>query len=298
VPSSLFLLIPCVFFKGDQGPLAVYSTQDRVSLLEALGIKITLLQEFTLAFAQLSPADFVFEVLIKALKAKVIVVGYDFAFGHKRSGRIHDLIRFAQQRGTHVHVVDAQSWENPYVSSSPLHLNSNGFDASNSPIFSSTWIRTLLKDGQVEVAKHALSRPYHVRGEVSHGHKRGRNIGFPTANLALSSEICPQPGVYAGWLDWGKGPQKAVISIGTNPTFQTPHLLHHQQPWSVEVHALGQFDPPLDLYGQHCCLWFTQFIRLPIQFNGLHDLVNQIKHDCQQASLILESISPPVWPAC
>ena len=298
---------PMRFFKGDQGPQALYSTQDRLSLLETLGIEITLLQKFTLAFAQLSPHHFVLDVLIKALKAKVIVVGYDFAFGHKRSGRVKDLQNFADQWGSEVVVIEAQNWENQHVNPSYFQTIPSSYLPESqrqnmqehlacSPVFSSTWIRTLLKEGQVELAELALSRPYHVRGEVSHGHKRGRQIGFPTANLALSSEICPQPGVYAGWLDWGKGPQMSVISVGTNPTFQTPHLLHHQQPWSVEVHVLGDQDASLDLYGKQCCLWFTDFIRAPIQFDGIHDLIGQIKEDCQHASAVLKQRSIPLWP--
>ena len=288
---------PMRFFRGKNGPQAIYSIDDRLSLLNTLGIELTLAQEFDLNFAQLSPFEFVEHVLIRALKAKVIVVGYDFAFGHKRSGRVQDLQAFAAQWDVEVHVIEAQSWDpnsNPHSSSSPPDFDQSLFEVK--PVFSSTWIRSLLNQGHVELATHALSRPYHVRGEVSHGHKRGRTLGFPTANLALSSEICPQPGVYSGWLDWGKGGHPAVISVGTNPTFQTPHLLHHEQEWSVEVHVLNQTHSSLDLYGKSTCLWFEHFLRSPIQFSHLNQLVEQIKIDCNQAQSILSSLNAPSWP--
>ena len=296
---------PMRFFKGAQGPQSIYSTQDRLSLLEALQIDVTLLQEFNRDFAQLSPQSFVNEVLIKALKAKIIVVGYDFAFGHKRSGRVHDLNTLAQQSGAKVDIIDAQNWETQSLQNTafstletdlsyPSNLKQH---LSNSPVFSSTWIRTLLKEGQVELAEMALGRPYHIRGQVCHGHKRGRAIGFPTANLAVSSEICPQPGVYAGWLDWGSSPHKAIISIGTNPTFQTQHRLHHHQPWSIEAHVLGEFDPPLDLYNKTCCLWFNRLLRQPVRFDDLNSLTQQIKEDCLHAHTVLNEIPSPIWPS-
>ena len=277
---------PLRFFKGEQGPKQVYSLQDRIDLLRSLGIELVLAQIFDLAFASLSPSAFVKDVLIDALQSAHIVVGYDFAFGARRSGTLEDLIKLAQSYGAQVHIIEAQQ--------SPIHKEKRPY--------SSTWIRELITEGKVTEAQQALGRPYHMRARVVRGLQRGRKLGFPTANLELSSELCPQAGVYTAWLDWGLGPQMSVVSVGSNPTFRETRQLG-QQRWSVEVHVLEaalnsahDLNVTLDIYDREVCLWFIRPLRAQKRFSGPQDLVKQIQEDCQSTLSDLEHALAPQWP--
>lgn len=270
---------PSRFFGRDE-PKVIYSLQDKRALLEELGVERALFQRFEASFAGLSPRAFVEEVLVKALKARVVVVGYDFAFGARRAGRVSDLQEMCAAWGVEVDVIKAQA-----------HVEGER-------AYSSTWVRSLIKEGALEELEGVLTRPYHVRGVVARGYQRGRALGFPTANLALESELCPPPSVYAGWLEWGEGPQPAVLSVGDNPTFSDPHLLAHKQPWSVEVHVIRPAEaPPLDLYERPVVLWFTQRLREMRRFEGLEALKEQIGHDRDAASALLARSTPPTWPS-
>jgi riboflavin kinase/FMN adenylyltransferase len=270
---------PSRFFGRDE-PKVIYSLQDKLTLLEALGVRRALFQRFDAPFAGLSPRAFVEEVLIKALKARVVIVGYDFAFGARRAGRVGDLRALCAEAGVEVDVVEAQA------------------QGEGERAYSSTWARALINEGALEALEGVLTRPYHVRGAVARGYQRGRALGFPTANLALESELCPPPSVYAGWLEWGEGPQPAVLSVGDNPTFSDPHLLAHQQPWSVEVHVIRPPNaPPLDLYERPVVLWFAQRLREMRRFEGLEALKAQIERDRDEARALLAERPPPAWPS-
>ena len=270
-PSRLF---------GRDEPKAIYLLQDKLSLIASLGVEATLCQRFDHEFAALSPRAFVEEVLIKALQAQVIVVGYDFAFGHKRSGRVDDLKELCAPFGVELDVISQQR------------------DEGAQQTYSSTWVRALIREGQLKLAEEALTRPYHLRAQVAKGYQRGRALGFPTANLALESELCPPPGVYAGWLDWGEGPWPSVLSIGENPSFSEPHLLAHQQPWSVEVHVIDPHRGPseLDLYGRPVLLWCVAPLREMRRFTELEALKAQISLDRDQALALLNELPRPTWP--
>ena len=303
---------PLRFFRRAPNPKLIYSIEDRVSLLNHVGIEHVLLQHFDEAFAALSPEDFVEQVLIESLRAQYVVVGHDFAFGARRSGTVTDLVDLCARRGVRVEVIEAQL--------APEH---RGDDHKTRPL-SSSWIRESLTDGHVKEAAQYLGRPYHLRGMVRRGHQRGRQLGFPTANLELSSEISPRPSVYAGWLSWGEGPKPAVISVGNNPTFQHDHKLIDQQPWSVEVHVLPHevkleaellssndkthlniastqvsadaSSAWLELYDLPVSLWFVDHIRDMISFQNIEDLKTQIKIDCDTARQRLDRSTIPVWP--
>jgi riboflavin kinase / FMN adenylyltransferase len=281
-PSILtFSPHPLRFFKGAQGPRQLYSVMDREDLLSHLGIQLILTQHFTNHFAQLSPHDFVKEVLIDSMHANQIIVGYDFAFGAKRSGRQKDLIEIAGQYGASVEIIEAQT----------------SLDSSLSRPYSSTWIRELVSAGEIGSANKALGRSYHIRALVTQGLQRGRTLGFPTANLKLYSELCPGPGVYAAWLDWGQGPQKSVVSIGSNPTFEKVHRPSMEQEWSVEAHILHpEFSGDIDIYHQEITLWFTHRLRKMIRFATVEDLIAQIKNDCLDTRRVLKQCSQPSWP--
>ena len=279
--------------EGRRAPPMLYSVEDKLSLLARLGVKRALCQRFDATFAALSPEDFVGAVLCDALRACAVVVGEDFAFGAQRSGRVEDLRRLCGERGVEVRVAP------------PLR-------APTGEIYSSTWARALVAEGQVEGARQVLGRPYHLRGEVARGYQRGRSLGFPTANLALHSDLCPAAGVYAGWLDWGEGPAPCVVSVGENPTFNEPHRLAGQQRWSVEAHALlsrcgFERHQPLDLYGREVILWFEGRLRDMLRFEGVEALRAQIALDCEAALSRLglagegvgvrEGCAPPAWPS-
>ena len=282
-PSILtFSPHPLRLFKGDQGPQQLYSVPDREQLLQRMGIDFILTQHFDRTFAALSPHDFVKQVLVDAMKAKHVIVGYDFAFGARRSGRHQDLIQIAAQYGVTVDVVEAQT---------------SSVTSAQRP-FSSTWIRELITNGEIESATKALGRPYHIRASVSPGLKRGRELGFPTANLKISSEMCPSPSVYAAWIDWGQKPQKAVVSIGSNPTFSEVLRPSSKQQWSVEAHILQpDFDGSVEIYDREVILWFTHRLRSMIRFPNITQLINQIKTDCEAARNVLGQSAQPLWPS-
>lgn len=268
---------PSRFFGRDE-PKSLYSSSDKLSLLKALGVEATLHQTFDHTFASLSPQAFVEEVLVGGLNAQAVIVGYDFAFGTKRSGKAQDLIELCAPFGIEVDMI------NPQCHQTIDHA------------YSSTWIRSLIKEGKLTLATEALTRPYHLRGIVVHGYQRGRTLGFPTANLALSSELCPAPGVYSGWLDWGIGPHPCVFSVGENPTFQEPHLLAQQQEWSIEVHVISEASDQLELYEKHVILWCHRKIRDMKRFDDLESLKNQIALDRKQALETLHAAQVPTWP--
>ena len=276
---------PLRFFRGEQGPRLIYSTEDRVSLLERHGVERVHLQHFDRGFASLSPADFVERLLVGRLKARHVVVGHDFAFGARRAGNVETLRALGAKHGLHVEVIEAQR-------ASAAHRG------EEAPIFSSTWIRALLSEGEVSTAAQALGRVYHLRGTVRRGHQRGRELGFPTANLELASEICPHPGVYAGWLDWGEGPQASVISVGDNPTINQTHTLARQQRWSIEAHVLQDASAShwLELYDLPVVLWFSERLRAMEAFSGLEALKAQIMADSEAASAHAATRPAPEWP--
>lgn len=261
-------------------PAALYSLEDRLSLLARLGVERVLCQRFDAPFAALSPERFVSDVLVGALRACAVVVGEDFAFGARRAGRVEDLARLCGALG-----VEARAL---------AQLRAEGGE-----VHSSTRVRALLAEGRVEEVRASLGRPYHVRGEVARGHQRGRALGFPTANLALRGDLCPAPGVYAGWVAWGAAPAPCVVSVGENPTFRDPHLLAARQRWSVEAHALLPAGaPPLDLYGRDVALWFEARLRDMRRFEGPEALRAQIALDCEAARALLAALDAgaPSWP--
>ena len=282
---------PIAFFRG-VGPAAIYSVSDRLSLLSFYGIESTLIQRFDEAFSTLSPEAFARQVLKESLNARYVVVGYDFAFGQRRAGRVETLRALGVELGFEVVVIEARH------------------NSDSKEVFSSTWVRREIVSGQVEMVARALGRPYHVYGQVVRGHQRGRTIGFPTANLSVSSTLCPGPGVYTGWLDWGEGARPSIVSIGTNPTFtqersSDPSLRPPQESIRVEVHVLSdtsEMSPStvapltLDLYDREVTLWFHRSIRGVVRFEGITALRAQISQDCHSARIMLQNNPPPLWP--
>jgi riboflavin kinase/FMN adenylyltransferase len=238
--------------------------------LARLGTDLLFVQHFDLGFAAMSAEDFVSEVIVGAIGASHIVVGWDCTFGNRRRGN-PDLLRAAgQQHGFSVTVLD------------PVR----GDDAT---VFSATHIRELLKAGKPREAAALLGRFWEIDGRVAIGDRRGRTIGFPTANLALDDYLHPAFGVYAVRVS-GDGPDDplagrtvdGVANIGLRPTVGTlaPRL---------EAHL---FDTDVDLYGRHLRVALVDFIRPEQKFAGLDALKEQITADAHRAREILAAATP------
>ena len=248
---------PTSIFAPERTPSALVNLQDRIELLKENGAAEVVVLPFTKEFAAMSPDAFITEVLVNQLAATHVTVGANFTFGHKAAGNVDYLKEHAQGFGV-----------------SAVHLEENRGSA-----ISSTRIRTLIVDGDVERANEMLTRPFYLRGPVVHGEKRGRTIGYPTANLGLGDNATiPADGVYAGWLTVGEHRWQAAISIGTNPTF--PGVRGRQ----VEAYAIDQSG--LDLYDQEAKLEFGYRLRDTLKFDGLDPLLVQMKADCEQAKAL------------
>lgn len=229
------------------------SVSQRLSSLEAQKIDAALLVNYTLEFASLTPEEFVSTHLVELLSARAVVVGEDARFGAENSGDVATLTRLGAELGFDVHVVD------------------DLVDPVSARRWSSTWIREALAEGDVETAAYILGRPHLVLGEVIHGAKRGRELGYPTANLkAEDVGVVPIDGVYAGWLTDGDVRYPAAISVGTNPTFGD-----HDR--TVEAHVIGRDD--LELYGHVVSVEFTHRIRPMLTFDGIAPLLEQMRQD-------------------
>jgi len=235
-----------------------------------LGIDLLFVQHFDMNFAAKSAESFVEELLVAAVGAVHIVVGHDCTFGNRRRGTA-DVLRAAGARhGFGVTVVD------------PVH-------AEDATIYSSTHIRELLRAGKPRAAAAQLGRWWEIDGRVAVGDRRGRTIGFPTANLGLGEFLRPAFGVYAVRVS-GDGPDDplggrtidGVANLGLRPTVggQEPRL---------EVHL---FDIDADLYGRHLRVSLVDFIRPERKFAGLDALKAQIAEDAARARAILGTLQP------
>ena len=250
---------PTTVFAPDRAPTLLTTLADRVVLLKIHGADQVAVMKFDKKFAAMSPEDFVNQILIKQLEAGEVIVGQNFTYGHKAAGNVDSLKAHSDFK---VHVLDLQADEEATVSS--------------------TRIRTSITNGDVESAKLLLTRPHRLDGIVVHGEARGREIGYPTANLGnIAGQTIPADGVYAGWLTVGINRWPAAISIGTNPTFAG---VRGRQ---VEAYALDQVG--LDLYDQEATIEFGWHLRETLKFDGLDPLLVQMKKDCDLARKLTEA---------
>jgi riboflavin kinase / FMN adenylyltransferase len=251
---------PREVFRPDDPPFRLTLSAERADALAALSVDILYELRFNLDFSLMSAEDFVTKVLHQGLGARHLVSGQDFAFGHRRGGDTAFLATRAEALGMGLTLVppvtDAQG---------PL---------------SSTRIRRALQDGYPERATAELGRPWAIRGEVMHGDKRGRTIGFPTANVPLGRHLEPARGVYAVKVRLADGSfHKGVANIGRRPTVNA-------EPESrLEVNV---FDFDGDLYGQDITVALVAYIRAEVKFSGLDALKAQIAVDAAEARRLLE----------
>ncbi|OKL55157.1 riboflavin biosynthesis protein RibF [Bowdeniella nasicola] len=267
--------IPLIVMTFDPHPVKVHrpdayltevtTLEHRIDLLRDLGVDEVDVVPYSLGFAAQSPREFVQTYLLERLAASCVVEGEDVRFGAGNAGDAQCLASLGADLGFDVRIV------------SDLH------DPKTGRRWSSTWVREALLAGDVREAAYVLGRPHRVRGEVEHGLKRGRELGFPTANVhAKGVGVVPADGVYAGWLvlcDNGVvRPLPAAISVGTNPHFDGERR-------TVEAHVLGRSD--LNIYGQTVQVEFTERIRAMASFDSLDALLAEMDRDLATTARIL-----------
>ncbi len=252
---------PRRFFVPDTAPFRLTLPPAKVRLLGETGVRAVLAQRFDQAFAALSADAFVDEVLLAGLGARHVVCGYDFTFGARRSGNVERLRQMGEARGMGVTVLDPVMREGE--------------------IYSSTRIREALRAGWPTEAAELLGYPWEIEGTVEQGDRRGRTIGFPTANVALGEHLRPRFGVYAVRVlvvgEESKGWREAVANLGRRPTVGKLQE-------NFEVHL---FDFDGDLYGKTLRVALVDFIRPEMKFAGLEPLKAQIAADAATARAIL-----------
>ncbi|MFY8273102.1 bifunctional riboflavin kinase/FAD synthetase [Pseudoalteromonas sp. SSDWG2] len=251
LPSTVMIFEPQPqeFFRKEQAPARLTRLRDKLALLAKLGVERVICVSFNAKFANYEAQDFVRQVLIEKLGVKALTVGDDFRFGHDRAGDFTLLKRIGEQANMAV-------------------KNTDSFKKANARV-SSTAIRTALKDGKLEQAKDMLGHDYAISGRVIHGWKKGRELGFPTANVALKRQVCPLSGVFAVQVDIAGRQVYGVANVGNKPTFNGTRAL-------LEVHL---FDFEESIYGQFIEVKLKHKLRDEQKFNGLDELVQQIQHD-------------------
>lgn len=251
---------PRTVFAPDSVPPMLTTLADRVELLKIHNADQVAVMKFNEKFAAMSPEQFVEDILVKQLHVSTVIVGKNFTYGAKASGTVDTLIKSGM---AHNFTVDVQDL------------------AGGDDVISSSRIRNLVMEGKVEQARELLSRPHRLDGIVVHGEKRGREIGYPTANIGkIEGQTIPADGIYAGWLTVGINYWPAAISIGTNPTFEG------DRGRQVEAYALDQ--QGLDLYDKAASVEFGWYIRPTLRFNSLDELLVQMKKDCDEARRLTE----------
>jgi len=261
---------PVAVLHPERAPAPVTSLEHRLDLIEHVGLDAVLVEEFTHELALMSPEDYVRTVFVDALHACAVVVGEDTRFGHKNSGDAATLRELGARYGFEVMTVA---------------------DLGEGQRWSSSLVRQRLGDGDVAGAAAVLGRPHRVMGTVVHGDHRGRELGYPTANLSQDAQgMIPADGVYAGWLtrvalddDDQERVLPAAISVGTNPTFEGTQR-------RVEAYVLDRTD--LDLYGDQVAVEFVERLRPTLKFDSVEELLAVMSDDVARCREVLSSIVP------
>ena len=260
---------PATVVRPESAPKLLCDLDQKLELLAATGVDATYVIRFDKERAAEPAEDFVDNVLVASLSARAVVVGEDFHFGHKRGGNV-DLLR------------SMGASRNFTVEGLELVGADGGPAGADGPNVSSTAIRTLLVNGDVAGAAALLGRPHEVRGTIEHGAKRGRDLGFPTANLAIPDEIqLPADGIYAGWLERADGAvHPTAMSLGHRPTF-------YDRPAGAPLLECNLLVFSGDLYGEAVKVRFVARLRGEVKFDGVDPLIAQMQLDVQQTRALL-----------
>ncbi|RUQ21143.1 bifunctional riboflavin kinase/FAD synthetase [Kocuria sp. HSID16901] len=263
---------PALVHRPDVPHYPIMGERDSRDLLAELGLDALVLLPYSLEFAQQTPEDFIRETFVEGLSAKKVVIGADVRFGRNNAGDLETMRHLGEIHGFSVVVVDDLSTDNV--------LGGLSVDAPHRRC-SSTWIRELLAEGDVQSAATLLGRYHRMRGKVVHGAARGRELGFPTANMATDSDgLVPADGVYAGWLhDDGGSRWPVAISVGSNPTFDGVSR-------QVEAHVMGRPQEAVEdfnLYGHNVLLEFVARLRPMVAYEGMEALIRQMTQDVDDA---------------
>lgn len=253
-PHPLAVLAP------ERAPRLILTHKDKMLLLQSSGVDVVIIQAFNSSFANVEAAEFVRRYLVERLKVHKMWVGRDLRFGKGRKGRVEDLIRLGAEDGFEVGIVDPVELEGVRVSSSR--------------------IRKLIEQGEVHKVPRFLGRYHFVSGRVIPGYQRGRQLGFPTANIVPRTEVLPLDGIYATYLQLDGRQWPSVSNIGVNPTFG-------EGPRTIETYI---FDFSGDLYGRSVKLCFVKRIREEKKFSSAETLVEQMEKDALSAQEILNHV--------
>jgi riboflavin kinase/FMN adenylyltransferase len=252
---------PMAVLRPEHAPPTLTSMDTRARLLDGAGVDAVLVVAFSREIAAWSPEEFVDRVLVDTLHARAVVVGANFRFGSRAAGDVATLQRTGAGRG----------------------FETVGVPLDGGPqVWSSTYVRQCLATGDVAGATEALGRPFTVRGVVVEGDKRGRELGYPTANVPVPPvDAAPADGVYAGWLTRLDSGERfpAAISVGTNPTFAGERARR------VESYVLDRDD--LELYGVEVEVAFVERLRGMVAFEGVEALVETMHDDVRRARRVL-----------
>lgn len=236
--------------RGNKRPKLLTSNNQKISLLESIGVEMIYSMNFNKDIMQLSPRQFVEDILVDKLNVKLVVVGFNYRFGHKAQGDSACLKKLGKEFGFEVIVVE------------PVY--------GEELIISSTLIRELLSEGNIEKANEFLGRPYEMEGEVVEGNKRGKGLGFPTANIKLDKGyLVPKFGVYKSITIVDGKKYLSLTNAGKNPTFNGDDV-------SVESYILNFNN---NIYGKKISVKFIDFIREEIKFNTREELIAQMLKD-------------------
>ena len=254
---------PIAVLRPEHAPPTLTTMDTRAALLVAAGVDDLLVVPFTLELARWSPERFVLDILVHTLHSRAVVVGANFRFGAKASGDVALLTAMGR---------DHDFWV-------------EGIALDGGPqVWSSTYVRNCLAAGDVDGAAEALGHAFTVRGEVVKGDQRGRELGYPTANVPTTGMLAaPADGVYAGWLRRLDDPANtllpAAISVGTNPTFDG------ERERRVESYVLDLDD--LELYGVEVEVSFVALIRGMLRFDSVEELVTTMHQDVERTRVVL-----------
>ena len=252
---------PIEFFSPDKAPSRLTRLREKLHQFEQHNVERVVCLRFDKSIANLSPAEFVEKILVEGLAVKKLIVGDDFHFAKNREGDYAYLGHAGSRYGFDVNMTES-------------------FNLGDERI-SSTLIRKALAEGDIDKATTMLGRPYRINGRVVHGDKRGRRLGFATANIELHRYLSPVKGIFSGYVyGVGDGPLDAVIYVGSKPVYNGERVM-------LEVHILD-FDQ--DLYGRHLQVEFLEKLRGEGEFGSEDELVAQMKIDIEHARKSLNKI--------